>query len=86
MRALVTGGAGFIGSHLCESLLAAGNQVWCVDNLHLGREAHIVHLRSDRAFTFETLDLRDEAGLDALFARARFEFYFQTLINLTIPN
>lgn len=84
MRALVTGGAGFIGSHLCESLLAAGNQVWCVDNLHLGREAHIVHLRSDRAFTFETLDLRDEAGLDALFARARFDFVYHLAANSDI--
>lgn len=43
-RILVTGGAGFIGSHLCERLLAAGNEVVCVDNFYTGRRANITHL------------------------------------------
>ena len=44
---LVTGGCGFLGSHLCEELLRRGNRVICVDNLETGSLANIAHLRSD---------------------------------------
>ncbi|HPU49947.1 MAG TPA: SDR family oxidoreductase [Burkholderiaceae bacterium] len=43
-RLLVTGGAGFIGSHLCERLIAEGNEVLCVDNFYTGSRQHIAHL------------------------------------------
>lgn len=43
-RVLVTGGAGFLGSHLCEQLLARGNEVLCVDNYFTGRRANVAHL------------------------------------------
>ena len=43
-RVLVTGGAGFLGSHLCERLLADGHDVLCVDNFYTGRRANIAHL------------------------------------------
>lgn len=43
-RILVTGGAGFLGSHLCEQLLARGNEVLCVDNYFTGRRANVAHL------------------------------------------
>jgi UDP-glucuronate decarboxylase len=43
-KILVTGGAGFLGSHLCERLLATGNDVLCVDNFFTGRKENIVHL------------------------------------------
>ncbi|MBF0338815.1 MAG: SDR family oxidoreductase [Nitrospirae bacterium] len=49
-RILVTGGAGFLGSHLCERLLAAGNEVICLDNFYTGRKENIVHLMEDRYF------------------------------------
>ena len=49
-RILVTGGAGFIGSHLCERLLANGNEVLCVDNFYTGRRANIAHLLADPRF------------------------------------
>jgi UDP-glucuronate decarboxylase len=49
-RCLVTGGAGFIGSHLCEALLAAGNEVVCVDNYYTGTRANIAHLLSNPSF------------------------------------
>jgi dTDP-glucose 4,6-dehydratase len=48
MRVLVTGGAGFIGSHLCDFLLAQGAEVLCMDNLLTGSTENIDHIRSDR--------------------------------------
>ncbi|HET7367417.1 MAG TPA: UDP-glucuronic acid decarboxylase family protein [Gaiella sp.] len=53
---LVTGGAGFLGSHLCESLLERGHRVICLDNLETGSLANVEHLRSD-AFVFLPQDL-----------------------------
>ncbi len=51
-RILVTGGAGFLGSHLCERLLVAGNEVLCVDNLFTGSKRNILHLLSNPLFEF----------------------------------
>lgn len=50
MRILVTGGAGFIGSHLCERLLTEGHDVLCLDNFFTGRRENIFHLLDDRRF------------------------------------
>ena len=50
MRILVTGGAGFIGSHLCEKLLQMGNEVLCLDNFFTGRRANILHLLDNHYF------------------------------------
>jgi UDP-glucuronate decarboxylase len=49
-RVLVAGGAGFLGSHLCERLLAGGNEVLCVDNFYTGRRENISHLIGDKNF------------------------------------
>ena len=49
-RVLVTGGAGFLGSHLCEQLLEAGNDVLCVDNYFTGRRENIAHLMANPRF------------------------------------
>jgi UDP-glucuronate decarboxylase len=50
VRALVTGGAGFLGSHLCERLLRDGHEVICLDNFFSGKRANIAHLKSDPNF------------------------------------
>lgn len=59
MRILVTGGAGFLGSHLCDRLLSEGNQVICLDNLYTGREENIAHLRDHPDFEFVNADVRE---------------------------
>jgi dTDP-glucose 4,6-dehydratase len=56
-RALVTGGAGFLGSHLCDALLADGYSVIAVDNLLTGRLSNLDHLRNDARFEFRQLDI-----------------------------
>jgi dTDP-glucose 4,6-dehydratase len=56
-RALVTGGAGFLGSHLCDALLGEGWNVVAVDNLLTGRRANIDHLRNDSRFEFIEKDI-----------------------------
>src|SRR5438045_4858274 len=53
---LVTGGAGFLGSHMCDELLARGHRVICVDNLETGSLANIEHIR-DGAFVHLNLDI-----------------------------
>lgn len=62
MRVLVTGGAGFLGSHLCDELLAAGAVVQCVDNFSTGRIANIRHLIG--APGFEYLEADVTSGFD----------------------
>jgi UDP-glucose 4-epimerase len=84
MRTLVTGGAGFIGSHLCDRLLERSNEVWCVDNLRLGRRRNIAHLEARPGFHFVELDLLNRAGLAALFADAKFDAVFHMAANSDI--
>jgi len=57
MRALVTGGAGFLGSHLCDALLAEGHSVVCADNLLTGRMANLEHLLDEARFEFVEQDV-----------------------------
>ena len=57
MRVLVTGGAGFVGSHLCDVLLAQGDSVVCADNLLTGRMENIAHLRNEPRFEFREQDV-----------------------------
>ncbi len=57
MRVLVTGGAGFIGSHLCDALLGEGHSVVCVDNLLTGQMQNIAHLDNEPSFEFHHQDV-----------------------------
>ena len=56
-RALVTGGAGFIGSHLCERLLAEEYAVICMDNLRTGDLSNVAHLKADPNFEYINHDV-----------------------------
>jgi dTDP-glucose 4,6-dehydratase len=60
---VVTGGTGFLGSHLCEHLLRAGHRVICLDNLDTGSLTNIAHIREDR-FVFRNHDLTEHITID----------------------
>ncbi len=60
---LVTGGAGFLGSHLCEALLGKGHRVVCLDNLETGSLANIAHLRGDE-FSFVHHDVSEPISIE----------------------
>ena len=70
MRIVITGGAGFLGSHLCDSLVQAGHTVICMDNLLTGRMENIAHLLGNERFTFLKYNVCDylhvDGPLDAL--------------------
>ncbi len=65
-RSLVTGGAGFIGSHLCDRLIAEGHEVICLDSLLTGRVENIRHLLDDPFFTFISHDVTKPILLPSL--------------------
>ena len=70
MRVLITGGAGFIGSHLCDTLLGAGHQVVAVDNLITGSKRNLHHLRNEPRFDFMEHDVNrpfDTGPVDYIF-------------------
>ena len=64
MRILVTGGAGFIGSHLCERLLSEGNEVICLDNFFTGRKANVEHLLDNHSFELVRHDVTEPILLE----------------------
>lgn len=64
MRVLITGGAGFIGSHLCDFLLAQGHSVICLDNLLTSVVDNIQHLMSNRSFQFVEHDIAESSPIN----------------------
>jgi dTDP-glucose 4,6-dehydratase len=64
VRTLITGGAGFIGSHLCERFLARGDEVICVDNLITGTLGNVEHLRANDRFSFIRHDISHPLEID----------------------
>jgi UDP-glucose 4-epimerase len=74
--AVVTGGAGFIGSHMADLLLARGFEVRVIDDLSGGHESNLAHHRDNRDLTITRADIRDLKPDDELFAGARYVFHF----------
>ncbi len=61
---LVTGGGGFLGSHLCDNLIARGHRVICVDNFETGSLQNIAHLKEGETFRFEMVDITNHYEID----------------------
>ncbi len=86
MNILVTGGAGFIASHLIDRLLSEGHAVVAYDNLSLGRESNIAHHFGNPNFTFVKGDILDAALLDSVFEQRKFDFVFHLAANSDIAR
>ncbi|MFT8246076.1 SDR family NAD(P)-dependent oxidoreductase [Roseomonas sp. BN140053] len=86
MKILVTGGAGFIASHLCDRLVARGHGVVAVDNLSLGRRAHLAQLDGLPGFRFAEMDVADAPQLRALFEAESFDAVFHMAANSDIAR
>jgi len=74
MRILITGGAGFLGSHLCERLLGEGHEIICLDNFFTGRKQNVAHLLANPAFELVRHDVCDP-----------FKFEVDQIYNLACP-
>ena len=85
-RALVTGGAGFLGSHLCERLLSEGYQVVAVDNLYTGSRANMKTFAKNRNFTFVKADVSEtQPGKSIGDCKELFRTKFDEIYNLACP-
>ena len=85
MKALVTGGAGFIGSHLAELLIASGHEVLVVDNLTSGRIENLTAVANHPRFKFANADIRDPVSLQPLFEGMDWVFHLAGLADI-IPS
>jgi UDP-glucose 4-epimerase len=86
VKVIVTGGAGFIGSHLCDALVALGHEVVAVDNLSLGRESNLAQLAGNPAYRFAKGDVLDAGWFDSLVAEGGFECVFHMAANSDIAR
>ena len=96
MKILVTGGAGFIGSHVCDRLVERGDEVHALDNLSLGRKDHIAHHLSQAGkpvppverptFRFFEADLLDFEALRATFSDGRYDAVFHMAANSDVQR
>ncbi|HEY7171370.1 MAG TPA: GDP-mannose 4,6-dehydratase [Vicinamibacterales bacterium] len=84
MRALITGGAGFIGSHLAEALLAAGHEVLIIDNLSTGSIDNVAHLKGRAGFTYHIDSITNEPLLAELIDRADVVFHFAAAVGVKL--
>jgi len=84
MRALVTGGAGFIGSHLAEALLDAGHQVLALDNLSTGSMENIAHLKGRPGFEYFIDSVENEGLLAELIDRSEVVFHFAAAVGVKL--
>ena len=86
MNILITGGAGFIGSHLDDVLIARGHQLTIVDNLVLGRKENIEHLIGTPNFRFIEADLLDMPKMREIFMEGKFDMVYHLAANSDIQK
>lgn len=84
MKMLVAGGAGFIGSHLVDALLAEGHDVVCIDNFFIGTKENIAHLKDNTHFTFYEQDLTEFDVLLEIFQKEKVDYVFHMAANSDI--
>ena len=85
MRALVTGGAGFIGSHICQKLLLEGHQVIALDNLASGQVENFCEFKGSKNFQFEEIDILDKGSLEPIFNEVDWVFHMAGLADI-VPS
>jgi len=81
-KVLVTGGAGFIGSHLCEALLQRGDEVFVIDDLSTGRIENIVSLQNNRAFHFTLGSILNLTQLESLVKKVDLIFHLAAVVGV----
>lgn len=82
MRILVTGGAGFIGSHLCERLVAEGHEVTAIDNFSTGNASNLISLINSESFTLIEGSILDSATLNPLIENAEYVFHLAAAVGV----
>ncbi len=85
MKTLITGGAGFIGSHLAELLISEGHEVIIIDNLISGQTNNLKSISSDPCFRFENVDIRHFDKIKSLFADVDWVFHLAGLADI-VPS
>lgn len=85
MKTLVTGGTGFIGSHLVERLLRDGHSVIVLDNLSTGRLENLKHVESDSKLTINRVDIAESDDIDSSFANVDWVFHLAALADI-VPS
>lgn len=86
MKILITGGAGFIGSHLCDTLINGGNKVTVIDNLILGLKSNIEHLFSNKKFKFYNEDILNIEKVKEIFSDGDFDMIYHLAANSDIQK
>ena len=81
-HALVTGGAGFVGSHLCERLIAEGWRVTALDDLSAGSDRNLTALRSEPRFVLEIGSAAESALVERLASRVTAVFHLSALVGV----
>ncbi len=85
MKSIVTGGCGFIGSHMVDRLLAEGHEVVVIDNCSTGRRENLAHHEGDARLTVIETDIYDSARIMPLFSGADWVFHFAALADI-VPS
>ena len=83
-RVLITGGAGFIGSHLAEALVERGNHVTALDNMSTGTAGNVSHLHAEHRFELREGDIADQRLMDALVARHDVVFHLAAAVGVSL--